>query len=124
MSQMQWTYIDDFGRRYRVGLYHGKTGHLLIHCNARVLVIDFNVLASKKYTFFINHELCDVHVERNADHRFAYGFEIDRKTPTPWNDKRRAWERTNLVRSLLFTALLITTIVAAAFLMLNGNQYF
>ena len=123
MSQMQWTYIDDFGRRYRVGLYHGRTGHLLIYCNARILVIDFNVLSSKKYTFFINHELCDVLVERN-DNRFAYGFEIDRKTRTPWNDRRRAWERTNLYRSLLFTALALGAIVAMAFFILGANPYF
>lgn len=123
MSQMRWTYVDDFGRRYHVGLFHGRTGHLLIYCNARILVIDFNVLNSKKYTFFLNHELCDIHVERQ-DNRFAYGFEIDRKTSTPWNERRKAFERTNLYRSLLFTGISALIIGVMAFFLLGGNQYF
>ena len=58
MSQMSWTYIADDGARYDVGLFHGdSTGHLLVYCNARIVVIDFSVLASKNYSFFINDEL-------------------------------------------------------------------
>ena len=104
MSQMRWTYVDDYLRKYHVGLYHGdRSGHLMIHCNARVLVIDFNVLDSRKYTFYINDELFDVHIERN-NNRFAYSLEIDERTETPRNLRRRKRNRADLIRTISVAA--------------------
>lgn len=124
MSQMQWTYVDDFGRRHKVGLYHGnRTGHLMVFCNSRVIVIDFHVLSDKKYSFLINDELCDLHVERKQD-RFAYSFEIDKKANTPGNQRRRARNRKHLWQSLVVMAILLLVIALATFLLLNGNEYF
>ena len=121
---MKWTYLDDYGRRYNVGLYHGsETGHLLIHCNGRVVVIDFNVLSTKKYSFLINDELCDVHVEQK-DGRFAYGLEIDRKANTPGNRRRRKQERSNIVKGVLMVAAFLLVVAASAFFMLMGKGYF
>ena len=111
---MQWTVIDDYGYRHKVGLYHGnRSGHLMVYCNMRVLLIDFNVLNTKKYTFFINDELCDLHIQKENGH-FAYGLEIDRKTATPKNIRRKATERANITKALivLFAVfIVITTIV-------------
>lgn len=98
MSQMTWTYVDDYGTSHKVGLFHGDhSGHLLIYCNTRILVIDFNVLQDKKYSFFINDELFDIHIERKDD-IFSYGIEIDRKADTPRNARRRQRERTHLIQ--------------------------
>ncbi|MDX1476473.1 MAG: hypothetical protein R3301_02165 [Saprospiraceae bacterium] len=122
---MKWTYVDDYGRRFNVGLFHGdRTGHLMIYCNTRILVIDFNVLETKKYSFFINDELCDIHVERRADDRFAYGFKFDHKTATPRNKLRKRHERKSLIRSLWLVAALVLVVGIAAFLLLGGIEYF
>jgi tRNA A-37 threonylcarbamoyl transferase component Bud32 len=52
MSQFTWTYIRDNGALHRVGLFHGdETGHLMIYCNTRIVVIDFGVTTSKNYSF-------------------------------------------------------------------------
>jgi hypothetical protein len=111
---MQWTVLDDSGHRHKVGLYHGnKSGHLMVYCNMRVLLIDFNVLNTKKYSFFINDELCDLHIQR-TNGRFAYGLEIDRKTNTPKNLKLKEIERANTTKAvaILFGVILVVSVVA------------
>ena len=116
---MRWTYVDDYGRHHNVGLFHGmRTGHLMIYCNTKVLFIDFNVVDSKTYSFFINDELLDVQVENN-DGRFAYGLEIDQKTNTPRNIRRRKLNRSDLLKSLLVMSLVIGMIVLISLLMIT-----
>ena len=124
MGQIQWIYVDDYGRRHKVGLYHGdRSGHLMIHCNSRVIVIDFNVFSDKKYSFLINDDLWDVHVERKKN-RFAYAFEIDKSADTPGNRRRRARNKRQLVMSLVVMAVLLCIIALTTFLMLGGIKYF
>ena len=89
MSQMTWTYIADDGSRHKVGLFHGdNTGHLLIYCNASIMVIDFSVTHHPQLFFFINDELCDIEVEEKEG-KFSYGFKVDQITDTPRNRVRR-----------------------------------
>ncbi len=96
MSQIRWTYVDDYSRKYKVGLYHGdRSGHVLIHCNAKIVVIDFHVRDTKKYTFYINDELFDVHIEQKKG-KFAYSFEIDERTRTPRNIRRWRHDRSEI----------------------------
>ena len=73
------------------------------------MFIDFNVLQNKKYSFFINDELCDIHVERPKN-QFAYGFEIDQKTHTPRNVNRKKQERKDLINSLIFILFILLVI--------------
>lgn len=121
MSQMTWTYVDDYGTSHKVGLFHGDhSGHLLIYCNTRILVIDFNVLQNKKYSFFINDELFDIHIERTDDH-FSYGIEIDRKADTPRNHRRRKRERANLVQ---LAAISVTLIAVISLMVYFSMHYF
>ena len=120
---MHWTYLDDYGGRYKVGLYHGKqSGHVMVLCNGRVIVIDFNVFESKKYSFLINDELCDLHLER-VDNRFSYGLEIDRKADTPANARRRKRNRTDWIQSLVCAAIMFAIIGISVFFVL-GKGYF
>lgn len=122
MSQITWTYVDDDGYSYKVGLFHGDTsGHLLVYCNTRIVVIDFNVLASKKYSFFINEELCDISIEEK-DGTFSYGFTIDQVTDTPRNRGRRKMLRSQAVQSVMFGAAFILLIVVVVFLILRFNN--
>ena len=110
MSQMTWTYVDDYGTSHKVGLFHGdQSGHLLIYCNTRILVIDFNVLQNKKYSFFINDELFDIHIERKDD-IFSYGLEIDHKADTPRNHRRQQRERSHIIQLAAITLTLVAVI--------------
>ncbi len=78
LGQAKWIFVDDHGKKNHVGLYHGtKTGHVLIYCNARVMIIDFNIRQSKTYSFFIEDELCEIKMRRDKD-AFEYFFEINK----------------------------------------------
>jgi hypothetical protein len=101
MSQFTWTYIGDNGALHRVGLFHGdNTGHLMIYCNTRIIVIDFGVTTSKNYSFFINDELCDIAIEEKEG-KFSYGFKVDEVTDTPRNRGRRKMNRTENLQTFL-----------------------
>jgi hypothetical protein len=116
MSQMRWIYVDDYLRKYHVGLYHGmQSGHVMIHCNGHVVVIDFHVLDSKKYTFYINDELFDVHLERTED-RFGYSLEIDEETETPRNLRRKRINRTELITTLAGAATFIGIVASMIYI--------
>jgi len=92
MAQMNWVFLDDFGGRHRVGLYHGdRTGHVMVHCNMRVVQIDFSVKDSKMYSFFIEDELCELILEKK-DGVFGYEFRVNKKVDTPRNRIRRVKE--------------------------------
>lgn len=122
MSQMTWTYIGDNGARHRVGLFHGdNTGHLLVYCNARIVVIDFGVRVSKNYSFFINDELCDIAVEEKEG-KFSYGFRIDQITDTPRNRGRRKMIRDEIRISLIVAVIFILFVGAVVYWLLRFNS--
>ncbi len=102
MAQLGWVYLDPHGGQHRIGLYHGdKTGHLLIHCNMRVIQVDFSVKESKSYSFFIEDELCELSIQK--EHGFySYEFTTNRKVDTPLNRLRKAEDRRNLKYVLWF----------------------
>ncbi len=115
MGQFNWTYVSDSGKQHHVGLFHGKsTGHLLAHCNGKVVLIDFHVLESKTYPLFIDDELFDLKLDRRGD-RFIYTFEINKEADTPRNRQRRQRQRRHLRKGLgvlaAFAALLLTAVV-------------
>lgn len=64
----------------------------MVYLNSKVIIIDFQVLDTKSYSFFIEEELCEIEVERKED-RFAYGFKINRDVDTPLNRQRKAQEK-------------------------------
>ncbi|RMG88070.1 MAG: hypothetical protein D6714_01245 [Bacteroidetes bacterium] len=102
MTHCYWTLVTEKGNPQKIGLLHGpRTGHLLIYCNGKVLTIDFKVLDSKVYTFFINDELCEIHLIRKGD-KMRYKFRINKTADTPKNRARRQLERSHLKQSILF----------------------
>lgn len=101
--------MDECGGQHRIGLYHGaNSGHVLIYCNARIVVIDFSVWDSKTYTFFIEDELCEIQLDR-VKGGFTYDFEVNKTADTPKNKQRKRRERKYLFYSigLLFLLVLI-----------------
>lgn len=114
MAQLGWVYLDPQGGRHRVGLYHGdNTGHLLIHCNLRVIQVDFSVKETKSYSFFIEDELCQIEIFKERDGSFSYDFKTDRKVDTPLNRQRKALGRQNL-KYVLWLALGLLIVVLGA----------
>ncbi len=94
MAQMGWVFLDDRGGRHRVGLYHGdQSGHVMIHCNLRVVQVDFSVKETKKYSFFIEDEFCEISLYKEPDGRFGYEFVVNKTVDTPRNRIRRVDER-------------------------------
>ncbi len=119
MSQITWTYVDDNGYSHKVGLFHGDaTGHLMVYCNADIVVIDFGVQTSKNYSFFINEELCDIAVEEKEG-KFSYGFKIDQVTDTPRNRGRRKMIRSQMKLSLMLGAGFILLLAVFVFFLLR-----
>lgn len=89
MSQFSWAYLSPGGQQYIVGLYHGpESGHVVVYCNNEVVAIDFQVVESARYAFFIEEDLCEVRIEKKGD-SFQYFFESNEEIDTPLNQKRK-----------------------------------
>ncbi|MBI1225709.1 MAG: hypothetical protein GC192_10780 [Bacteroidetes bacterium] len=102
MNHYTWTYLGDNGRNYRVGLLHSpKTGHLVIYVGSKIVQIDFKVLDSKEYTFFIEDELVHINLERRGNEMY-FTFDIDKETDTPRNRFRHKLERKYFYQLLIF----------------------
>ncbi|MEQ1747600.1 MAG: hypothetical protein ABMA02_19370 [Saprospiraceae bacterium] len=107
MAQVSWVYLDDFGGRHRIGLYHGdRTGHLLLHCDALIVQVDFSVKETQTYSFFVEDELCEVSVVREAQ-GFSYDFQVNKRLDTPRNRLRKSDER----RTRKYLAIMIVGLV-------------
>ena len=91
MAQAGWIYLDDAGRQHRVGLYHGdRSGHLAIFCNKKVVQVDLSVKETAMYSFFIEDELCEIHLIKGLNGLFSYEFKTNREVDTPLNRQRKA----------------------------------
>lgn len=106
MNQYQWTFLDNKRQRHTLGIAHGPTsGHLVVHCDHRVVIIEFSVLESKEFSFFVEDELCRLNVIGDEATGFTYNFAIDQDANTEVNRVRNANRkrsaRRNLVRSVL-----------------------
>jgi len=110
MGQFNWTVLGQQGRQYRVGIYHGeKSGHLMVHCNSKVVLVDFFVKDTKDYSFFIDDEFFVLEVEKK-DGQFLYGLELDTTTDTPLNQLRKKRD----IKHLVMVGLIIAGIIAVA----------
>lgn len=105
MSQFSWIILDDKGK-HKVGLYHGKTGHLMVYLNTSIIIIDFHVLQSKTYSFFLGEELYELTVKR-AGHQWAYGLKSNEKVNTPLNQARKKHKQVYVVQGFALLLLVI-----------------
>lgn len=116
MANCVWTYVSNDHKQFRVELYHGEeTGHVLMTVNGKVSVIDFKVFESKTYTLFLDHELCEVVLDRQGDQMF-YRFELNKKADTPLNRARRQRERQDLRKTVLSLLLVAALVFGLAYL--------
>lgn len=115
MGQFTWQYLGIQDQPKTITLFHGDTtGHVLITLNSKVLVIDFNVRDTKNYSFFIEEELCEVKIEKSAEH-FHYSFVIDKNVQTPLNKRIKKREKKHLIQTALFFGVIILMCFGIAF---------
>jgi len=93
MNQSHWTYWDDYGRQHVVGILHGaNTGHLVVHCNSKVMLIDFNVNEKKTYSFYIDENMCKLNVlPKEGD--FKYEFKVDENLNSAKHQLKKSEDR-------------------------------
>jgi hypothetical protein len=112
MSQMQWTFINDAGEQFRVGMYHGdESGHLMVHCNGSVLVIDFMVNDTKDYSFMLGDDLFTLHLVREPT-RFTYSLTADEKVDSSRNRRRKLEQKRLEWAQIIILALVIVGLIA------------
>lgn len=114
MAQQNWHLDNGWGRKHLIGLYHGTdSGHLVVHLNNQVLLIDFNVLENKMYSFFIDQELYELQIQRSGPD-FSYNLHLNTEADTPKNNERKKDEKTelfNYVLSILVTIVLFALLI-------------
>ena len=82
MAQVGWVFLDDFGGRHRVGLYHGeRMGHLLFQGDSRILHVDFSAKESRTYSFSLEDELCAVSVVHGKQPYWSATSQSSRLSP-------------------------------------------
>lgn len=119
MSQLDWTYVDDYGEKYKVGIVHvAPNGHVVVNCNNKIMIIDFNVLRTKTYSFFLGPELCELNVKREKEN-FSYGLTINQDADTPLNQLRRKYRKRDLIYTLLIFSLLIASVFVFSYTFLT-----
>ena len=92
MSQHAWSITGHNGAVYTLGLFHGEeTNHVVVHCNNRVVAIDFNVKESKTYSIFLDQELCEVSIDHTGGDDFSYDCRINKDVETPLNQTRNKY---------------------------------
>lgn len=120
MNQLQWKYTGNYGKPYEVALAHGEeSGHLVIYCNTNILVIDFKVLDSKKYSFFIDDELVDLSIEKTGE-GFEYDCQINTNAKTPLNEKRRKSNQED-IRLIMGGLIVVLALMLIALKIMNAN---
>ncbi|NNE30470.1 MAG: hypothetical protein HKN16_12600, partial [Saprospiraceae bacterium] len=124
MNRFNWTYIADNGTRHHVGLMHGpRSGHLLVYYNSKIIIIDFQILENKTYSFFIEDELCELSIERKKN-QFYYGFTPNIKADTPLNRSRKKKKRKELYQSLAVLGSFMIIVLIASFAIYSFNRDF
>jgi len=94
MNQSHWTYWDGYGRQHVIGILHGaKSGHLVVHCNSKVMIIDFNVFNSKDYSFYLDEHLCKLEVAPNNGGGFSYKLDVNENLSSPNYLKKKTEDR-------------------------------
>ncbi len=113
MNQYQWTFLDDARRRHTLGLAHGpSSGHLVVHCDHRVVLIEFGVVEPRTFSFFIEDELCKLSVLGGVEAGFTYDFNIDTDVDTEVNRRRKERKKKRRLGSALRLSAIVAGIVA------------
>ena len=123
MSQLSWTLLDDFGQQYEIGLYHGdRSKHVLIHVNRKPIVVDFSVKETKKYSFYIGYELCEMKLEKKID-QFYYSFITNQNVDTPLNLARKQQSRKYFMFIIVIGVAILLSILGLSYWMMTISPF-
>ncbi len=113
MNQFQWTFLDNKQQRHTLGIAHSsKSGHLVVHCDHRVVLIDFGVLEERTFSFFVEEELCKLNIRGSKEAGFTYDFNIDTEIDTETNRIRNKKKRSESFKSGMRLAVLLGGVLA------------
>jgi hypothetical protein len=84
------------------------------------MLVDFKILKTSSYSFFIEDELCELEIELR-DGKFYYGFNINKTADTPLNRIRKKKEIKHLYQSLGFIAGILL-LIFTTFMIVNNWQ--
>ncbi len=119
-NRHSWNYIGQAGNVVLIALQHDTaTGDLLIFYDKELLWAERGVKTAQVVSFFADDELCRIHVIPTKN-QLIYEFEIDRKENTPLNKIRKAEERSNWLKGILF----IASIVGGLGFLVAGGYFF
>ncbi len=123
MSQFSWTLLDDFGKQYEIGLYHGGCSkHILIHVNRKLIVVDFNVEETKKYSFYVGHEFCEMKLQEDND-QFSYSFISNHDVDTSLNLARKQQSRKYFIFLIVLGIALLLFILRLSYWMIAISDF-
>lgn len=90
LAQFQWRVLGSLGTYFHIGVYHGAdSGHLVVHCNSKVLLVDFGVKEPRQYPFFLDDELYELHIVQDGS-GYRYNLVHNREVDSPINRKKQA----------------------------------
>lgn len=88
--------MDPYRRKFLIGLHHGDdSGHVLVHVNGKIIVIDFNIKEDKQYSFYLGPELFNLNIKQE-DQSYKYEMLKDNQSPTPLNLARAKSEKEDM----------------------------
>jgi hypothetical protein len=90
VPQHSWNITGHRGNHFTLNLFHGDTTqHVILHCNSRIVQIDFEVRESRTYTLFLDQELCEVSIDHTGGDHYDYSCRINHEAETPLNKYRK-----------------------------------
>ena len=114
MAQLHWTVPGFGGKTYLVGLYHGEeSGHLMVHCNNKVMLVDFGVKTSKDYSFFLDEELFEVKIVQEDNGTYSYSMVHNEEIDSPHNRRREQDKKSDRWR--IIAGLVLVFVMAIVF---------
>ncbi len=117
MNKRHWIYAGPYGRHNKIGIMHDtRLGNLLIYYNDKVMQVDFKVFEHKVYKFFVDEELCEIHVIVNRNGSFGYEFKFDRKANTEGNKRWKLREKKWAIQSVIAIASFFIILIAGTFI--------
>ncbi len=89
---------------------------MVVHCNGKIIIIDFDIKDEKQYSFFLGPELFNLNFTKQDDDSFVYSILKDNDAPTPLNEARRKSEKED--KQLMLIGLCVVSLIVLIILFL------
>lgn len=115
VNRINWTYVGNRASNSLIELRHFlESGNLVVFCNKKILLTDFDVFSAREYSFFIGEEFCRISIHEYENNMLGYDFKIIENVDTPLNRLRKKVMRKDLLKgcALVFAvALLLMSVI-------------